>query len=285
MTNALIESRDRFSAEHPEERVELNGREWGVVELAGSGPVLLLIPGTLGRGDIFWQQMEALKGRARVLAVTYPASGGVAEWTGDIIALLDARGIDKVTVLGSSLGGYFAQYIAATHPQRVARLIAANTLYDTTPARQNPPYTSDLDAAPIEELRAGFGRGLAAWADMHPDQREVVELLLAEVGGRIPEPELRNRLKGIKNAPPLPKVQVPSEEIVTIEGADDPLIPLFMREEVRAVLEPAVAYRFESGGHFPYIVRPELYTAILEEQLGLVPAGSTLWGNAGVRAL
>ena len=43
---------------------------------------------------------------------------------------------------------------------------------------------------------------------------------------------------------------------------DDPLIPLFMRDEVRAVLEPAVAYRFESGGHFPYIVRPKLYTVI-----------------------
>ncbi|WP_170990248.1 alpha/beta hydrolase [Aquamicrobium sp. LC103] len=263
----------------------LNGREWGVVELAGNGPVLLLIPGTLGRGDIFWQQMAALEGRARILSVTYPETGGVAEWTGDLTALLDARGIDNATMLGSSLGGYFAQYIAATHPARVARLIAANTLHDTAPVSQTPPYISDLDAAPIAELRAGFRRGLTAWADTHPDQREMVELLLGEVGGRIPERELRNRLKGIKYAPQLPPVGVPSGNIVTIEGADDPLIPLFMREEVRAVLKPGIAYRFESGGHFPYAVRPELYTAILEEQLGLVSTGSTAWGNAGVRAL
>lgn len=285
MTNALIVSRDGFAAEHREERVVLNGRDWGVIELPGDGPTLLLIPGTLGRGDIFWQQMAALEGRARILSVSYPETGGVAEWTGDLIALLDARGIGKATALGSSLGGYLAQYIAATHPTRVEKLIAANTLYDTAPAKQNPPYISDLDAAPIEELRAGFGRGLGVWADAHPEQRDVVELLLAEVAGRIPEPELRNRLKGIKNAPSLPPVGVPCENIVTIEGADDPLIPLFMRDEVRAVLRPAVAYRFESGGHFPYAVRPELYTAILEEQLGLVPAGSTPWGNAVVRAL
>lgn len=285
MTNALIDSRNLFAAAHPEQRVLLNGREWGVVEIEGNGPVLLLIPGTLGRADVFWQQMVALKGRARILSVSYPQSGCVAEWSDDLIAMLDTLGIDKATVLGSSLGGYLAQYIAAAHPTRVERLIAANTLYDTAPAKQNPPYSSDLDAAPIAELRAGFGRGLGGWAATHPDQREVVELLLEEVAGRIPELELRNRLKGIKNALPLPPVGVASENIVTIEGADDPLIPLFMRDEVRAVLKPAVSYRFESGGHFPYLARPELYTALLEEQLGLVAAGSTPWGNAGVRAL
>src|SRR5690606_11791568 len=106
-----------------------------------------------------------------------------------------------------------------------------------------------------------------------------------EVAGRIPEAELRNRLKGIKNAPPLPPVGLASSNITTIEGADDPLIPLPMRDEVRAILKPAVSYRFESGGHFPYLARPQLYTALLEEQLGLVPAGSTSWGNEGMRAL
>ena len=92
-----------------------------MVELAGSGPVLLLIPGTLGaRGDIFWQQMDALKGpRAALLAVTYPKSGGVArvdrgEFWGDIIALLGrAPASTRRRVLGSSLGGYFAFSISA----------------------------------------------------------------------------------------------------------------------------------------------------------------------------
>jgi maspardin len=285
MTNALIDSRNAFAADNPEQRVVLDGREWGVLDTGGSGPALLLIPGTLGRGDIFWQQIDALRGKARILSVTYPATGGVAEWADDLAALLDARGIGRATVLGSSLGGYLAQYFAGVHADRVERMIAANTLYDTAPARQNPPYSSDLDAAPIDELRSGFGKGLSAWGQAHPDQSELVELLLAEVGGRIPEAELRNRLKGIKNAPDLPVLQLSSYRIATIEGADDPLIPPFMRNEVRENLRPSVAYRFESGGHFPYVVRPQLYTAILEEQLGLVASGSTAWGDAEVRAL
>lgn len=285
MTNALINARDDFARANPEQRVSLNGREWGLIDLDGSGPALLLIPGTLGRADIFWQQMAALKGRVRILSVSYPDSGGVEEWAGDLIALISDRDIEKITVLGSSLGGYLAQYIAAVHPDRVERLIAANTLYDTAPAKRNPPYSSDLDLAPIEELRNGFGRGLGAWADSHPEQAELVELLLQEVGGRIPELELRNRLKGIKNAPVLPASKVSPANTVTIEAADDPLIPQFMRDEVRAVLTPAVSYHFESGGHFPYLARPELYTAILEEQLQLVAAGTTKWANARERSL
>jgi maspardin len=47
MSNPLIDSRDAFAASYPEQRIDLNGREWGLVEV-GSGPVLLLIPGTLG---------------------------------------------------------------------------------------------------------------------------------------------------------------------------------------------------------------------------------------------
>ena len=96
MTNALIAERDRFSAQYPEQRIDLNGRDWGYLDI-GAGPVLFLIPGTLGRGDIFWQQINALKGRLRIIAPSYPATGGVAEWCEDIIALMDHRSSDTAS--------------------------------------------------------------------------------------------------------------------------------------------------------------------------------------------
>ena len=91
MTNPLIAARDAFAASHPEQRLTLGGRKWGFID-AGSGPVLLLIPGTLGRCDIFWQQIEALSDRLRIVATTYPDSGGVADWAGDIVSLMDHLG-------------------------------------------------------------------------------------------------------------------------------------------------------------------------------------------------
>lgn len=281
--NSLIEARDRFGASHPEQRVAVNGREWGVVEAGTGGPALLLIPGTLGRADVFWQQIAALEGRARILAVSYPGSGGVPEWSDDLAVLCGRYGLSGVTVLGSSLGGYLAQYFAARHPELVTRLIAANTLTSVAGLDTRPPYSSDLDNGPIAELRAGFGVGLKAWAQAHPDQAELVELLLADAGGRILEPELRARLNALKRGPELPPLALPPAQIATIEGADDPLIPPAMRDAVRARLKPAIAYRFESGGHFPYIARPRLYVGLLEEQLGLPLTGEG-WGGGAVRA-
>ncbi|MBF9194921.1 alpha/beta fold hydrolase [Microvirga terrestris] len=283
MANRLIAARDRFAALHPEQRILINDREWGYVAVGDAGPSLLLIPGTLGRGDIFWQQIEALERRARIIAVTYPKNGGVAEWASDLAELCGRNGLDHVTVLGSSLGGYLAQYFAATYPHMTERLIAANTLHSVEGIASRPPYSSDLNKAPIGELRAGFIRGLGAWRDAHPKQAELIDLLMAEVGGRIPEPELRARLNALKRGPELPHLNLPRDKIATIESADDPLIPPSMREAVRARLKPSIAYRFEWGGHFPYVARPDLYVALLEEQLGL-PVTRESWSDGELRA-
>ena len=283
MPNRLIADRDRFATLHPERRILIRGRDWGYVQAGDRGPALLLIPGTLGRGDIFWQPIEALKDRARIVAVTYPESGGVIEWAEDLAELCGRLGLDRATVLGSSLGGYVAQYFAAAHPRLAERLIAANTLHSVAGVGDRPPYSSDLDHAPIAEIRAGFGRGLGAWRDSHPEQAELVDLLMAEVGGRIPEPELRTRLNALKRGPELPPLDLPRDRIATIEAADDPLIPQPMRSAVRARLNPSVAYRFEWGGHFPYVVRPDLYVSLLEEQLGLPVTGQG-WGDGERRA-
>lgn len=279
MSNPLIEDRDRFAARYAEERAIIDGREWGVVSAGDSGPALVLLPGTLGRADIFWQQIDALKHRARILALSYPADGGVVEWAGDIATLMDRAGMATATVLGSSLGGFVAQYLAGVSADRVDGLVAANTLTSVAALGDIPPYKFDLDAEPVEKLRQGFTAGLQAAAAANPAIQPLVDLLLGEVEGRIPEAEMRSRLKALKHGPELPPVSLPRDRIVTIEAADDPLIPQPMRELVRERLKPCKAFHFKSGGHFPYVVRPRAYTAMLEERLGLEVTGDA-WPDA-----
>ncbi len=270
----LRQHRDAFAARHPERRENLRGRDWGVTDL-GRGPALVLLPGTLGRGDIFWQQAQALAGRARVITLSYPASGGIADWAGDILALLDRLDIAGADVLGSSLGGYLAQYLAAHHPSRFTRLIAANTLSDTALVAQSPLYAQDLERTPINTLRAGFRANLAAWAAAHPEQGDLVDLLLDEVAGRIPEAELRQRLIALRTAPELPPPALPADRICTIETDDDPLIPPPLREQVRARLGPGHVIRFEDGGHFPYLANAGRYSRAVADFLNLEPGGAT----------
>ncbi|PHP65306.1 hypothetical protein CSC94_19450 [Zhengella mangrovi] len=282
MTNALIAARDAFALRHPEQRAVFDGRDWGYREI-GQGPCLLLIPGTLGRGDVFWQQIEALSDRLRFVAVSYPDHGGIAEWADDLFGLLDRLGIGQASVLGSSLGGYLAQFMAGSAPDRVERLIAANTLHSVAGLAQRMPYALDLMSAPIADLQAGFGAGLGAWRETHPDQHDLVDLLLQEAGGRILEGELRARLNALKTAPDLPPVPLGSGRIFTVEADDDPLIPPDMRAAVRDRLQPGTAFRFLTGGHFPYIARPDHYISMLETVMGLERTGPD-WGEGRERA-
>jgi pimeloyl-ACP methyl ester carboxylesterase len=45
----------------------------------------------------------------------------------DAVAVLDAAGVERAHVLGVSLGGYIAQELALTHPNRVDRLVLVST--------------------------------------------------------------------------------------------------------------------------------------------------------------
>lgn len=42
-----------------------------------------------------------------------------------------------------------------------------------------------------------------------------------------------------------------------------------MRSALRTALNPIRAYRFRAASHFPYVTRPDAYTALLREVLGL----------------
>ncbi len=284
MNIRLLEMRNQFSRHIGERSHIINGRQWGVIDVGNTGPALLMLPGTLGRASIFWQQIEALKARARVISVSYPACHNLGSWAIDIVDLLARLDIRQVTVMGSSLGGYLAQYLASKYPDRIKRLIAANTLSSVMGLEQKQPYASDLAKMPITMLRNGFLQGLQEKEATQPDERELYSLLRSEVVGGISARHLRARLMVLKHAPPIPDIRISRENIVVIESEDDPLIAPVVQKGVREFLSPSVVYRFRTGGHFPYVMRPDVYLSILEEQLGLPTTGAD-WGGGKERVL
>ena len=70
---------EQFRRRHRQRKVRARGQSWGVIEVGGrrGAPVLVMLPGTLGTAEIFWNQIAALKGRVRVVSVTYPAVGDI----------------------------------------------------------------------------------------------------------------------------------------------------------------------------------------------------------------
>ena len=61
-----------------------------------------------------------------------PGPYTAALMAGDALAVLDAAGVERAHVLGTSLGGMVAQELVLTAPERVDRLVLACT----TPGRR-----------------------------------------------------------------------------------------------------------------------------------------------------
>ena len=105
-------------------------------EEAGAGPPLVLLHG-IGASRQDWEfQVPAFARRFRVITPDLRGFGqsersgnySVATFAGDIWALLDQLKIERFNLIGHSMGGAVALQMAVDRPQRIERLIAADTL-------------------------------------------------------------------------------------------------------------------------------------------------------------
>ena len=62
----------------------------------------------------------------------------VDDWVVDAIAVLDAVGVDQVAVVATGHGGLAGVQLAARHPERVSRLVLANTFARSVRADDYP---------------------------------------------------------------------------------------------------------------------------------------------------
>jgi pimeloyl-ACP methyl ester carboxylesterase len=106
-------------------------------ETHGTGRPLILLHGGLGSGEMFGPILPALAAAHQVIAVDLQGHGRTADidrpidvrlMADDIAALIGHLGLDRPDVMGYSLGGGVAFWIAVKHPELVGRLVvvAAN---------------------------------------------------------------------------------------------------------------------------------------------------------------
>jgi 3-oxoadipate enol-lactonase len=119
------------------DRIDIAGAQIAFCEHGRSDAPPLLLLNSLGTDWRMWEpQVAALGDRVRIVRCDFRGHGrsetgsaprDLARLGEDVLAVCAALGVERTHVCGLSLGGLVAQWLAIHHPQRVMRLVLANT--------------------------------------------------------------------------------------------------------------------------------------------------------------
>ena len=149
----------------------------------GEGEPVLFVHGASNAGTS-WASLAALLGGFRCLLVDRPGCGlsdplpqslddpaRLAAFADDLVVdVLDALGVERAALVGTSFGGYFTLRAAAAHPERVSRVLQLGWTVGA-PSHKVPAV---MRAAALP----GIGRALV---NVPPNER-AVRSMLGQIG-------------------------------------------------------------------------------------------------------
>jgi pimeloyl-ACP methyl ester carboxylesterase len=236
----------------------------------GAGSPVLLLQGQ-ATPMAGWDRVAAgLATRFRVLRCEQRGTGGSAPGpdgevdadrfttralAADVRAVLDAAGVDRVQVVGHSMGGMIAQWLAVDSPTRVASLVLLATsagAADGLP-RDAEAHRVLLIGDPGDRRRLFFADD---WAATHPDE---VRAFFALDAGR---PTLRALYRASTThdtVAALPRITAPT---LVVHGTADRLAPPASAERVAAEIPGAELVVVPGARHGLHLDSPEAAAAV-----------------------
>jgi pimeloyl-ACP methyl ester carboxylesterase len=238
---------------------------------AGQGSPVLFLHGAGGFAE---RQpfVVPLSARHRLIAPSHPGFGrsSLPDWIDSIddiahlyLELMDRLGLDKVDIVGCSIGGWIAAEIATKVPERVRKLVMVGPVGVKVggPDKLDIP---DIFALPQQDVNRLVFHDPAKAPDpskLTDDElavmfrnRETTALLVWEPW--MHNPKLRRRLHRV-GAPAL-----------FMRGASDGLVSADYLQAYAGLLPNARMLTIPSAGHAPHLEQAEAFVAAVVEFLG-----------------
>jgi pimeloyl-ACP methyl ester carboxylesterase len=282
-----------------QQSVEIDGQRVNVLDTGGDRPALLFLHGWSSNWQIFLLNIAAFMDTHRVIAPDLPGFGASALPEGDISiqryarlvdGVCDTLGVEQVSVVGNSMGGFIGAELALTYGTRVDRLVLVSAAGLSTEYLARRPLIAAarlLGASfPLAQRferdvvrRPRLRRAVMQFVVRYPEKLSVPltqELVLSAgkpgfVDGlrAIMDYSYRNRL---------PEIEIP---VLIVWGENDLLVPVgdawryadLIGDNARVVV-------FEDTGHAAMLERPSRFNALLRAFLAGEPAPEA--GIAGV---
>lgn len=247
------------------------GRHSIAFRTAGDGPPLVLLHGFLCDSRCWRTQLTSLADQFTVVAWDAPGAGfspdpaddfTITDWAGVLSEFLVTIGVDRAHVLGLSWGGMLAQELCRLHPERIDRLVLADTYAgwkgslpaDVVEKRRERCYRDALrprhqvaaDWVPVEffanasaELAAEMA---AVVADFHPLGFRLMTRSLADTD--------TTAILGAMTQPTL-----------LLWGEEDQRSPLSVAEQFKAAIRDSTMSVIRGAGHVSNMEKPEDFNA------------------------
>lgn len=259
---AKVRALQAFRTTHPLRSVQVKKREWQYLVVGEGNRTILFLHGMTGAPDIWFQQMDALRSEYRMIAVTYPPVNSLKDMDTGISVMLDREGVQQCAVVGSSLGGYLAQYLVQKYPDKFTHAVFANTFPPNDAIeRENRARAAILPWLPnwlvMRFVRQNVEQTVVPAAGNDPLTRA---FLLEMTYGRMNKQQFLARYRCIIEQFPVKPVSTP---VLIVESANDPLVQPALREQLRALYPNARVHVFQDAGHFPYLNEPEAFTRLI----------------------
>ncbi|WP_167002901.1 alpha/beta fold hydrolase [Comamonas sp. Tr-654] len=244
-------------------------------ERAGSGPAVLFLHGAGSNAATWWQQLPAFSERYTCITADIRCFGrSVAplkefQWPQllqDVQRLLEQEKIERVAIVGQSLGGMIGLRLALEHPTLVAGFVAS----DTSLSIDHPGMLQRIrDRQVTQKAVTVEQRSLGRWFLENEPEKAA---LYAQINHFNPSthslpPEqwgqaLADMMKPDALLPmdALAEVKCPTLFVV---GSEDPIVPVLAMHEAAELVKGSTVAVIKDAGHSAYFEKPSEYNKLV----------------------
>jgi len=224
----------------------------------------------------FSRLLPALGDDVRAVAVDLRGHGGadrprtgysLTEVADDVAAFMDAMELPSAVLLGSSSGGYLAQQVAASQPDRVSGLVLVGSPRDL---RGRPSFADAVDEL-SDPVDAGWVRESLTWFPLFHDVPQWYLDDRVRDGLRIPAHVWREALHGLCDASPPTETATIACPTLIVWGDRDELLSRRQQEQLAEAVSGSRLVVYADTGHLVLWEQPERVARDVTSFLATVP--------------